>query len=183
MNTESFNFPVFGFVGRLSTEKGVDRVLKSISNLKNEFKFLYLVVGDGPEKSKLLNLVDEYQINDYVKFFGFQNNPYKYMNLFDCYICSSTGEGLSTTCIESSLLHKHIISTDVSGATEIILEPEIGVVVDNTQEAIENAMKNYLQKKYDLKNWDNNFKKANEKWSKQNILLKFDGIIGEFVND
>lgn len=54
---DALNFPedkkILLFVGRLSYEKGVNEVLDCIDFLKEDKRFLFVIIGDGPLKSKV----------------------------------------------------------------------------------------------------------------------------------
>ncbi len=59
------------FVGRLVSQKGVDRALKALSLLKkNQFTPSFTVVGAGPEERKLRQLTQEFGLEDQVSFVG-----------------------------------------------------------------------------------------------------------------
>ena len=116
-----------------------------------------------------------------LKCLDFKKNPYKYLNLSDAYVCNSYGEGLCTACIEATILNLDILSTQVSGAKEIVTNPDVGVVCENNDEAIYNCLKDYIINKYPNDEWRNNKALAKQKWQKQNIINKFNNIINEVV--
>jgi len=61
----------FIFVGRLIPEKGVDFLLKALAIIKEEFPdFKTIIVGDGPERTKLEKLSKELGIRDNIVFTG-----------------------------------------------------------------------------------------------------------------
>jgi colanic acid/amylovoran biosynthesis glycosyltransferase len=61
-------------VGRLSIEKGHHVALKAIKELAKVFPTLeYHIVGDGPDKQRLINLVNKYNLNTKVTFHGFKS--------------------------------------------------------------------------------------------------------------
>ncbi len=170
--------PILSFVGRLSPEKGVERTLYALADLKQKnLKFTYLIVGDGSLKTSIENKINELDLCDYVKMVGFQKNPYQFMAVSDCYVCSSFSEGLSTTSIEAAILKKDIISTDVSGAREIVLDPDIGLVCENSEEALKDALENYISNLYNSDKFNSNRLKAKEKWNKQKTIERFEEII------
>ncbi|MDQ6755972.1 MAG: glycosyltransferase family 4 protein [Bacteroidota bacterium] len=62
----------FVFVGRLVSDKGADLAVKALYELqeKTNTQFRLTVIGDGPEKESLRNLVMELQLEDSVHFTG-----------------------------------------------------------------------------------------------------------------
>jgi len=63
----------FVFVGRLVSDKGVDmavRMLKELLNINSGRDLSLTIIGEGPEKEKLINLVTELGLNRHVYFAG-----------------------------------------------------------------------------------------------------------------
>lgn len=174
--------PTFAFVGRLSPEKGILRAIEAMKLLKDDgYKFSYAIIGGGPQKDEIVAKINELGLQNYVKLYGRQTNPYVYLNKCDYYVCSSFGEGLCTACIEASILNKPIISTQVSGAEEIVSEHNVGLVVENSQEGIYSGLKQVLDHPELNHEWQRNFEQANKKWNKDYILTRFDKIISEVL--
>lgn len=51
---------------------------------------------------------------------GYNKNPYKYVRSCDLYVCSSRREGFSTAVTESLIVGTPVISTECSGAIELL---------------------------------------------------------------
>ena len=131
--------------GRLAKEKGYLRLIEVCGKLKKDgYIFKLYIVGTGSEKDKLKSAIKNYELEDCVTLLGFQENPYAYVNACDVFVCSSFTEGLSTATIEALILGKAIVSTDVSGAREIIGDSEYGLVVENNEEGIYKGLKELL---------------------------------------
>ncbi len=60
---------LFGYVGRLSDEKGVDIILKAMA-LGREGRMRLAIVGDGPYQKELERMTDELGLRDRVQFLG-----------------------------------------------------------------------------------------------------------------
>lgn len=141
---KKFDF-TFCTVGRLSYEKGYQRLLNVHKRLMNDgLSHNLWIVGDGAEREKLKKFIDEERLADSVKLVGYDENPYKYMNKADMFVCSSYSEGMSTVCVEALLLGVPVISTRVNGADELISDNQCGMVVDNDENALYDGMKELL---------------------------------------
>lgn len=130
-------------VSRITKPKGLQRILAILNQLihdKIPQEFYLWIIGDGPELKTLKKYVSQNHIQDYVFFSGEQENPYKYIEKADFFICCSDSEGLSTSCVEAAILGKPIISTDVGGAREIINMQGAGQVVSISTEALKIAV-------------------------------------------
>lgn len=116
-------------VGRLCHQKGFDILLENINKLKEYRKDFHLyIIGDGPDKSKLTDLVKKYDICSYVTFLGNQKNPFKYMKKMDLFYLSSRYEGQGMVILEAKsvgldiLIPKHLekYCPNVQGEEDII---------------------------------------------------------------
>ena len=78
-------------------------------------------------------------------FLGFQENPYKYVSKADLFVCSSRREGFSTAVSEALVLGVPVVSTDCSGARELLGEhDEYGLVTENNEEALYQGVRRVL---------------------------------------
>jgi glycosyltransferase involved in cell wall biosynthesis len=78
-NTEKTNHESKGsflYFGRLVDYKGVDILIQSLKKIKDSGLFFNLnIIGEGVEKNNLINLVNELNMSDNVKFHNFKNTP------------------------------------------------------------------------------------------------------------
>lgn len=159
-------YPRFVTVGRNSEEKGFDRLIKVSKRLIDEGLFFeLLIIGDGPMHGQLKQLTKELNIEDYIHFLGAQENPHKYTSKSDLFICSSYTEGYSTACAEAIILGIPVLTTDVSGAKEIIEDSGAGQVVDNNDESLYLGIKDVLLDRSIINKWKANVICNNYKFS------------------
>lgn len=148
------NTPLFATVGRLSPEKGFERLIQVFGRLRDDgLAFHFWLIGDGPEREKLSSLVVDLELTNHITLLGEQTNPHQYTNQADVFVCSSFAEGYSTACCEASILGIPVISTDVSGAREIIQDAEAGLVVGLDDESLYRGMKQVLEQPELLTRW------------------------------
>lgn len=134
--------------GRLGKEKGYSRLISVCKRLKDEhYSFKLYLIGSGSEENNLRSQIHDLSLENEVELLGYQENPYQYVDKCDMFICSSFTEGLSTATIEALILGKAIISTEVSGAYEILGESEYGLVVENSDEGIYEGLTQLLDNK------------------------------------
>lgn len=137
--------PTFISVGTVFPQKGFDRLLKVHKKLLDEgFQHKVLIVGDGYDFENIKKLKSELGVDQTATMLGFTDNPYPYFKKADFYILSSRYEGFPTVLFEAITLKKKIISTDVSGANEMLNDGELGLIVENSEEGIYNGMKKAL---------------------------------------
>lgn len=151
------NEPTFVSIGTVFPQKGFDRLLRAHRRLLDEgFKHQVWIVGDGYDFPNIKKLVDELQINDTAHLIGFKENPYPYFIQADYYILSSRYEGYPTVLFEAMTLAKPIIATDVSGVREMLNDGELGCIIENSEEAIFNGLKYFIQHPEEAKKYQHN---------------------------
>lgn len=134
-------------VGHLQNVKGNDRLVQAARRLKEEgFSFHITILGEGPERPSLENFLQENDLKEMVSLPGHIANPYPYIQNADLYICPSRSEGFSTAVSEAVILGLPVVSTRVSGATEILGEQDdFGIVCDNSTDGICMGLKKMLE--------------------------------------
>ena len=155
------------YVGRLEKEKGVERLIhafKEIIDCGYENVTLFLL-GNGSLKEKLIQLVNDNNLNHNVKFIPFKDIVYDYILSSDYVIVPSFTESFCMVLAESIYLNKMAIATDTAGARELLNNGEYGLLVENSQKGIKNgilkvledqSLKNQYESK--LSSWSCNFK-------------------------
>jgi len=130
---------VFGIIARLSEEKGHKILLNAfkIVNSKSPGSRL-LIIGSGPERESLENIVSDLNLENIVCFAGPQTNIDKIMRCIDCYVSSSLTEGMPMVLLEAMASGTPIIATKV-GAVDNMLSNNMGTLV-NPDDSIELAL-------------------------------------------
>ncbi|HUP25438.1 MAG TPA: glycosyltransferase, partial [Thermoanaerobaculia bacterium] len=98
----SLEAPVLLFLGNLSAEKRVDRVLDWTAGARREHPNLRLwLVGDGPLRSKLEGRATELGLAENVVFIGRQENVGDYLAAADLLLLASDTEGMPGVVLEA----------------------------------------------------------------------------------
>jgi glycosyltransferase involved in cell wall biosynthesis len=134
-------------VAKLMKTKGFDRLLRVHKRLLDEgLPHHIYILGIGEEQHALEKQMQELGVTDSVTLLGFHKNPYQYVSRCDLYVCSSHREGFSTAVTEALVVGTAVVSTDCSGAKELLGENnEYGIVVENSEEGIYKGMKQMLR--------------------------------------
>lgn len=134
--------------GRLCQQKGFERLINICNRLREQnLEFELWILGEGEERQNLEVAIDKYQLTDCVKLLGYQKNPYKYMAKSDLFVCSSFYEGFSTVVSEAVILGIPIVTTDCTGAKEILGDSEYGLVTDIDDDSLFEGLKKMLKDK------------------------------------
>lgn len=121
---------VVGCVARLRPQKAYElflkvaaRILGQISNVK------FLIVGDGEEYNRLVNLCNYLGITSYVYFTGARADVERVISIFDVFLLTSLYEGMPICLLESMASGIPIVATAVGGVPELIQDGVSGFVV------------------------------------------------------
>lgn len=131
-------------IGRLSYQKGYDRLLPIIAKLiyEDELKIKLDILGIGEDLNKLKKQVLSLDLATAVNFLGFVKQPYDHLATADLFVCSSRFEGYSTVVTEATLLGLPVVTTDCSGMGEIL--QDAGVITTNQSESLYLGLKKVL---------------------------------------
>jgi len=131
-------------VGRLSPEKGVDRLIVAAHQLRQEgLDFDLWVVGEGTEREMLEREVARLGLTDVVFFMGFQKNPYPFLGQADLFVSPSRAEGFPLVVCEALSLGIPVVSTRTAGPQELLADDH-GVLCDHSVEALTAALKGLI---------------------------------------
>lgn len=99
------------------------------SNLKRSGVYL-VILGDGKDKLKIINLVKDLGVTDYVIFKDFSENPFPYVKKAMFTTLTSNYEGFPMVLVESLSLGTPVVAVDCkSGPSEIIVTGKNGILV------------------------------------------------------
>jgi len=108
---------VIGFVGRLNKVKGCEYLIKSLPYLK--FKYKVLIVGDGPERKSLENLVKKLKVDEKVIFLGYMQRIEDVYPLMDVLVIPSLNESFGLSLIEALMSRVPVIASNIGGLVEL----------------------------------------------------------------
>jgi glycosyltransferase involved in cell wall biosynthesis len=111
-------------VGRLSAEKGQSLALQALAQFKAQLpaqNVQLTIVGDGPDRPALEQLVQHLSLEGYVHFTGRIDNPYPWMRGAHLLCIPSLYEGLPNVALEAMCLGTPVVSTRCSGSVQELL--------------------------------------------------------------
>ena len=126
-------------VGRLVERKGHDMVIKALPKIiKKVPDVTYLIIGEGPRKKNLEELVNQGNLRDYVRFLGPlpQNDLAAFYQLSDVFIMPARQlvngdvEGFGIVYLEANLFGKPVIGGRSGGVPEAIIDGQTGLLVN-----------------------------------------------------
>ena len=115
-------------VANLRAEKGVDLFVEAVRRARSEgsLRLRGLIAGDGPERERLQQLVAG---GDGVDLLGSRGDVPDLIAACDALALLSDAEALPMSILEAMALARPVVTSDVGGAGEAVVDGETGIVV------------------------------------------------------
>lgn len=141
----------FLFVGRLMKEKGVDELLYAYKKLKQRYPNVGLTVLGGLEEN--YKDIMEQMAKDYgVDYVGWTDDVRPYIEKCHCVVLPSYHEGMSNTLLEGASMGRPLITCNIHGCLEAVIENESGFLVEpKNKDALLGAMMKFVELPYEEK--------------------------------
>lgn len=122
--------------------KGLDRGVNVIKRLKEEGNPVkWYIAGDGADKQKLVELIRENGLEEDIILIGMLECPYPIFEKFDLFFLPSRFEGKPMAVTEAFMLGLPPIVANYASAKEQIRHGVDGIIADNSEEGIYEALK------------------------------------------
>lgn len=153
-------------VARLTNQKAIDRLIRVHSELMYDgHNHKFFVIGDGPEREKLKDLIETLNVKDSFILLGKKENPYPYIKNCDIFALLSYYEGLPMTVLEAKILEKPILITDTA-AREGVVGYNKSYIAENSENGIYVGIKDCIKM---LPEWNNT---PNQKYTENYEIIK-----------
>jgi glycosyltransferase involved in cell wall biosynthesis len=115
-------------VGRLTAQKGFDRLIEMFAQLDSADCCL-VIAGDGPLASELHDLAYARGVADRIEFTGFISSPWALVASADAFMLPSRWEGMPNAALEALACGVPVIATPESGGiSEVAEQSPLGAV-------------------------------------------------------
>jgi colanic acid/amylovoran biosynthesis glycosyltransferase len=121
-------------IGRLNYIKGYFFAIEAMSKLKNlGVKFKYNIIGDGPLYEEMLFYRHQFDLVDEVNLLGIKEGEDVVSELknSNVLLLPSLSEGIANVVLEAMAVGVFVISTNVGGMNEVIVNEETGLVINS----------------------------------------------------
>jgi glycosyltransferase involved in cell wall biosynthesis len=141
-------------VGSLSEQKDISTAIRALAHLRDTHDVELLLLGKGEQQEQLETLATELNVDNYVHFLGFVDNPFPYMRAADALVLSSKYEGFGHVIVEAIACGTPVVATDCPGGpSEIIDDGTYGQLVpvgdhEALSEAITATLANPMEERH-----------------------------------
>ncbi len=161
---------VVGTVGAMVSLEGKGQIylLEALAVLKNKYKNLKcLLVGDGSARQQQQQYAKNLKVDDIAVFTGHQADVAKYLKAMDVFCLLSCGsEGFGNVNLEAQAMGVPVITTNVGGNPETVLNGKTGVVIN--PRSVDEIVKN-LSKFIDEQNYRKNMGMQGQKFVRESF--------------
>lgn len=141
------------FIGRLVPQKRVGHAIKIFAMVAKKIPDCkLLIVGDGPEKNKVLELIKEHKVSDKVSIVSYCDNVPKLLVESHCIINTSKFEGFGNVFIEGLAYCDNLVSyKSVGGASELLPLTNATLILDGDIEGMSKAVTGVFMQEKNVK--------------------------------
>ncbi len=143
---------IIGYIGRFNKVKRLEIFIEIAIELIGKIdNFKIILVGDGPERVLIENLIQKNNLEQFFYLPGFCDELLKYYKDFDIFILPSKREAFSIALLEAGASALPALAFDVGGNSEIIINKKTGYLIQDGMigELVEKII--YLYQNPDIK--------------------------------
>lgn len=165
------------------TQKRLDRWLQIVKQLKaHGLSVRFLLIGDGPLKAEVQQLIAEYDLQELVLLPGLQQEMKPWFAATDVFLMSSDWEGLPVALLEAMSMGCVPVVTDAGGIPEVVTDA-CGVVY--AREDVERAVAAIVSLYHDRRALQaysiNTRKRIEEEFSLKKMVAELEGVYERIV--
>lgn len=161
----SKNFINIVTVCRISfASKGLDRGVLAFHLLQKEnikHNIRWYIIGNGPDYKQLSSMIKELGLEEVIVLLGAKSRPLPYVKIMDVFFLPSRHEGKPMAVTEAQMLGVPPVVTNYASASGQIKSGFDGLIVENTDVAIYEALCYLIKNPDDVKKWRRNLQEEN----------------------
>lgn len=162
--------------------KRIPDVIKIFNIIQKNIPAKLMMVGDGPEKEKAVQLCEQLGIQDKVIFFGNSNEIDKILSYSDLFLLPSETESFGLAALEAMAWSVPVISSNSGGLTEVNFDGLSGYLsnVGDIDDMAQKALK-ILKDTATLETFRSNALTVAERFDIKNILPLYEEVYNKAI--
>ncbi|GGB05683.1 N-acetyl-alpha-D-glucosaminyl L-malate synthase BshA [Macrococcus hajekii] len=178
------DYKVISHVSNFRKVKRIQDILYTFKRVREQIKVKLLLIGDGPELSKMRRLAVKLNISDDVMFVGKQEQVANFYQMSDLFLLLSEKESFGLVLLEAMNCGVVCIGTRAGGIGEVIRHEETGLLVEvgDTEQAAAYAQRLLTDDDYYHQLQQNMMADIQNRFSSRSITDQYEAIYQELVN-
>jgi len=133
-------------VANLTPVKGHAHLLQAMARMLPECpKAKLVLVGEGPLRGQLTEMVEQLSLTGHVVFLGKREDARQLLDMADICVLPSLSEGMSNSILEYMAAGKPVVATRVGGNPELVDDGRTGILIDKeNSEQLAQALKSLV---------------------------------------
>lgn len=170
-------------VGRLAYQKNYPMMFRAFAKVHHDFPDWQLVVyGNGPQKDEIRGVIERLGMEGHIILAGKSDHVVEEMNKSSLFVMSSDYEGMSNALLEAVCVGLPVISTDVSGAKDLITEGVNGYIVSvGNERALTLALSSMLSSPEKMDEMGRQSKALAPRFREEQIVGQWEELIKKVV--
>lgn len=141
----------FLFIGRVMKEKGIDELLTAMRRLQADGQDCCLDVLGGCEED-YTEILRGCEAEGWLHYHGYQKDVRPFIQAAHCFVLPSYHEGMANTNLECAAMGRPVITSDIPGCREAVIDGESGLLCNaKDEESLYRAMKKFLELPKDVR--------------------------------
>lgn len=134
--------------GRLTQQKGFDRLIRAMTTLPNDVKLT--IYGDGPERGVLQRLISDKDLHSRITMPGFKFDVTQHIAAADVFALPSRWEGLPNVALEALAVGTPVVAMADAGVEELAHDAGEAIVIAKTEADFASAVAQRLDNLTDV---------------------------------
>jgi glycosyltransferase involved in cell wall biosynthesis len=169
-------------VGRLVPWKQIDHLIEALNECGEAG---LVIVGDGPERNRLEDIVRENQLTDRVYFAGQRSNAETFglMAACDLFVLNSTYEGFPHVVLEAMCAGLPVVATAVGGTPELVRDGENGILITpHANGALSKTLMKLVSCSDELQRLAAGAERTTQRFRRSSMIEKTEAILESFAH-
>ncbi len=172
-------------VGGFSFEKNHKGLLSIFEQWIGRYPDSHLhLVGDGPLRAEIEQIVFHKKLSDKITFYGFSKNALSYMHQADVLVLPSIIEGLPGVILEGMYVQTPVIAYNVGGVSEVVQNNQTGFLIEKGDEkGFVDALEVVKKTGKVTQNVKNAYELVVQKFNNTYLAQQFESIYKQLIHD
>ncbi|TDL97803.1 N-acetyl-alpha-D-glucosaminyl L-malate synthase BshA [Macrococcus brunensis] len=178
------DYKVISHVSNFRKVKRIQDILYTFKKVRESIKVKLLLIGDGPELSKMRRLASKLGVDEDVMFVGKQEQVASFYQMSDLFLLMSEKESFGLVLLEAMNCGVVCIGTRAGGIGEVIRHEETGLLVDvgDSEQAAAYAIKLLTDEKYYKELQHNMLEDIKVRFSSTAITSQYEALYKELID-